>query len=70
VVGQPQAVGEGHPQVLGALPQLGRHGDLAEVEAARLGEREIVVEPAVDTRAQPSRMVVMRAIVPRVRLTG
>ena len=43
------AVGEGHHEIGRSLPDHGRGRDLAEVEAPRLGERQVVIEPSVDT---------------------
>ena len=42
---------ERHEEVLLAVPELDRHADVVEREAPRLGEREIVVAPAVDAFA-------------------
>jgi len=43
------AVGSRHQHVREAVAHLDRNGDLAEVEPPRLGEDQIVVDPAPDT---------------------
>src|SRR5215213_1119329 len=49
---QPAAVPTGHHQVLLSLPDLHGHVDRGDVEAPRLDEGQVVVEPAVDARRE------------------
>ena len=55
VGGEPPPVGERDHQVLAALPDERRHGDLVEVEAPAAGQGEVVVQPAVDPGAHATR---------------
>src|SRR3954447_8134102 len=48
VLGKPPAVGDGHHQILDALPEERRHRDLVELEPPGRDEGQIVVPPALD----------------------
>src|SRR3954469_14122775 len=50
---QPVPVADRDELVLGAVPDLHRHGDVRHVEAPALDEREVVVHPTVDPLLDP-----------------
>jgi hypothetical protein len=49
---EPLTMGERHRQVCAALPDHRWDRNLVEVEAPRLGESQVVIEPAIDTCSQ------------------
>src|SRR3954447_24453784 len=51
--GKPLAVGKGHEQIIGSLPDHGRYRDLVQVEPPRSDERQVVVHTPVHPRSEP-----------------
>src|SRR3954469_6474717 len=70
VLREPAAVGDGHHQILDALPEERGHGNLVQLEAPRRDEREIVVTPAGDPGRERPVDVLLRVRRPVARKDG